>query len=337
MYRVTSALFTFLAAALLALGAAAPALAVDNGRIQVTVPSVGQTSLKLFAPSGSIVPSGPDASTFTGLKAGQYTLRAERDGKTSETQVPVEEDKTCMVKVGDQGDSELVRCLPLALVGQQQQSPWTFGVLGGWNKPSFDTRLNTTFGNGVAGLEDDGSNLALDARYNFRKRQQNLGAQMFLFGTYVHYFGTDLERLFLDDHGGAALDTGVSAEGTNALHLGFGSRWNLAQRLGFELMLGVHATRVKGGITTLESQGGGTDLRFTRTKALFGPMLALGLNYPMLTLANGRPLNGTFRWTRTWLPDFSLSGSSAFSGGNYDARIDGGAQDNFQLGVQWDW
>lgn len=327
---------TALVTALMALGLAAPALAVDNGRIQVTVPSVGQTSLKLFGPAGTEVPPGADGH-YAGLAPGNYVLRAQRDGKTSETRVPVEEDKTCLVKVDDRGDSELVRCVPLALVGQQQQRPWTFGVLGGWKETPFDTRLNTTFGNGTADLEEGGGSLALDARYNFRKRQQSLGAQMFLYGTYVHYFGTDLERLFLNVHPTAALDTGVSIEEENALHLGFGARWNLAQRLGFELMLGAHATRVKGGITTLESQGGGTDLRFNRTKTLTGPLFAMALSYPILTLANGHPLNGVFRWTRTWMPDYSLSGSSAFSGGNYDARVDGGAQDNFQLGVQWDW
>lgn len=337
MHRKISAMLKPLTAGLLALGVAAPALAVDNGRLQVTVPSLGQTSLKLFGPGGAQVPPGPDATTFTGLAPGVYTLHVERDGKTSETRVPMEEDQTCLVRVDDKGDSELVRCLPLALVGQQQQQPWTIGLLGGWKNTPFDTRLNTDFGNGTADLEEGGGSLALEARYNFRLRQQDLGALMFLYGTYVHYFGTDLERLFLDVHGAPALDTGVSAEEKNALQLGFGSRWNLAQRLGIELMLGVHATRVEGGITTLESQGGGTDLHFSRTKTLYGPMLALGLSYPMLTLANGRPLNGTFRWTRTWLPDFCLSGSSAFSGGTYDACIDGGAQDNFQLGVQWGW
>ncbi len=337
MHCIRSKVFGCLGALVLAAGWISPAWAVDNGRIQVTVPSIGQTSLKLFDPGGIQVPSAPDATTFTGLKPGPYTLRTERDGKASETKVPVEEDKTCMVKVDDKGDSELVRCVAMALLGQQQQSPWTFGVLGGWKKTPFDTRLNTTFGNGDADLEEGGGSLALEARYNFRKRQQNLGAQMFLYGTYVHYFGTDLERLFLNVHPLAALDTGAAAEEKNALQLGVGSRWNIAQRLGLELMLGVHATRVKGSIITLESQGGGTDLRFDRTKTLFGPTLGLGLTYPLRTMKNGHPLNGVFRWTRAWMPDFSVSGSSAFSGGNYDARINGGAQDSFQLGVQWNW
>jgi hypothetical protein len=321
----------------LAMGGSSVAYAVDNGRIQVTVPSIGQTSLKLFDAGGIQVPSGPDATTFTDLKPGAYTLRAERDGKASETKVPVEEDKTCMVKVDEKGDSKLVRCVAMALVAQQQQSPWTFGVLGGWKQTPFDTRLNTSFGNGSADLEEEGTSLALEARYNFRQRQQQLGARMFLYGTYVHYFGTDLERLFLNVHPTPAQDTGVSTEEKNALHLGVGSRWNLAQRLGLELMLGAHATRVKGGITTLESQGGGTDLRFQRTKTLYGPMLALGLTYPLWTMQNGHPLNGVFRWTRTWMPDFSVTGSSAFSGGTYDARVNGGPNDSIQLGVQWDW
>lgn len=332
MQYIHSKVLVFLGA--LAVGWMAPAWAVDNGRIQVTVPSFGQTSLKLFDAGGGQVPSAPDATLFTNLKPGPYTLRVERDGKTSETPVPVEEDKTCMVKVDDKGDSELVRCLPLALVGQQQ-NPWTFGVLGGWKKTPFNSSLNTTFGNGSDDLEEDGASLALEARYNLNQRIK--GARLFMFGTYMQYFGTDLQRLFLNLHPTPALDTGTGAEEKNALHLGVGSRWNVAQRVGMELMLGAHATRVKGSILTLESQGGGTDLSFQRTKTLYGPLLALGMTYPLWTMKNGRPLNGVFRWTRTWMPGFNVSGNSAFSGGNYDARIKGGAQDNLQLGVQWDW
>ena len=337
MKYIRSAVWGFLSVLVLVVGYVPAAFAVDNGRIQVNVPSIGQTSLKLFDTLGAAMPSS-DPTTFANLKPGGYTLRSERDGKVSETKVAVEENQTCMVKVDDKGDSELVRCLPVALVGQQQQRPWTFGVLGGWKETPFDTRLNTTFGNGSADLEESGGSLALEARYNFRRRQQNLGAEMFLYGTYVHYFGTDLERLFLDVHGAPGnLDTGAGAEEKNALQVGVGGHWNLAQRLGMELMLGAHATRVKGSVVTLESQGGGTDLRFSRNKTLVGPMLALGLTYPLLTMQNGHPLNGVFRWTRTWMPDFNVSGSSAFSGGNYDARINGGAQDNFQLGVLWNW
>lgn len=324
-------------ALLLALGTATPAMAVDNGRIQVDVPPVGETSLKLFGPTGTQVSPGTDPTTFTDLAPGAYTLRAERDGKVSETPVPVEEDKTCLVKVDEQGDSELLRCVALVLLGQQQQQPWTFGVLGGWKETPFDTNLTTTFGSGSADLEEDGGSLALEARYNFRKRQQYLGAQLFLYGTYVHYFGMDVQRMFLNVHPTAAMDTGAYADEDYAVHLGLGSRWNLAQRLGMELMLGIHITRLESHLTTLESQGGGRDLQFSRDKHDTGPMLGLGLTYPLLKLPNGHPLNGTFRWTRTWLSDISVSGASSYSGGSYHSRVDGGSQDNFQLGVQWDW
>lgn len=323
-------------ALLLTLGSA-PALAVDNGQIQVNVPPVGETSLKLFGPTGKAVAPGADPTTFKDLAPGTYTLHAERDGKVSETSVPVEEDKTCLVKVNEQGDSELLRCVALVLLGQQQQQPWTFGVLGGWTETPFDTQLVTTFGSASADLEEDGGSLALEARYNFRRRQQHLGAQLFLYGTYVHYFGTDVQRMFLNIHPTAAMDTGVYVEEDFALHLGVGSRWNLAQRLGMEMMLGIQITRLESHLTTLESQGGGKDLQFSRDKHDTGPMVALGLTYPLLTLPNGHPLNGTFRWTRTWLSDISVSGASAYSGGSYHSRVDGGSQDNFQLGVQWDW
>lgn len=323
-------------ALLLTLGVAAPALAVDNGRIQVTVPSVGETSLKLFGPGGTEVSPGAEPATYTDLAAGAYTLRTEREGKVSETRIPVEEDKTCLVKVDDTGDTELLRCVALVLLGQQQQQPWTFGVLGGWKETPFDSQLTTSFGSGSVNLEEDGGSLALEARYNFR-RQQQLGARLFLYGTYMHYFGTDVERMFLNVHPTSAMDTGVYVDEDYALHLGIGSRWNLAQRLGLELMLGAHITRVESHLTTLESQGGGTDLRFRRNKNDAGPMMALGLTYPLMKLPNGRPLNGTFRWTRTWLSDINISGASAYSGGQYESRVDGGAQDNLQLGVQWDW
>lgn len=324
-------------ALLLTLGAATPALAVDNGQIQVDVPPVGETSLKLFGPTGAEVAPGSVPTTFKDLAPGAYTLRTERDGKVSETSVPVEEDKTCLVKVDEKGDSELLRCVALVLLGQQQQQPWTFGVLGGWKETPFDTQLATTFGSGSADLEEDGGSLALEARYNFRQRQQYLGAKLFLYGTYVHYFGTDVERMFLNIHPTTAMDTGVYVDEDYALHFGIGSRWNLAQRVGLELMLGAHITRVESHLTTLESQGGGTDLRFRRNKNDAGPMVALGLTYPLMKLPNGHPLNGTFRWTRTWLSDINVSGASSYSGGSYESRVDGGSQDNLQLGVQWDW
>jgi hypothetical protein len=34
------------------------------------------------------------------------------------------------------------------------------------------------------------------------------------------------------------------------------------------------------------------------------------------------------------MDDFSVSGMSAFSGGNYNAQFDGGAQDHLQFGLR---
>jgi hypothetical protein len=280
-FRLTLPLLLFIMTAWLP----AEVHAVANGSVSVIAPPAVKLSL-LSKSNNTVVAAGDGELVAKDLAPGTYTVSTQVGSEPAKTSdIVVETDKDCRYQVDtDTGKAERIRCIGL-LVMAQQQYPWTFGLLAGWKQTPFNARLDTTFGNGDTELEEDGYSLSLEARYNFRRRQQSLGANLFLYGAYVHYFGTEAERLFLNDHvADPALDTGAGVEEHNALHLGIGSHWNIAQRLGFELMLGVHATRVTGTLTTLESQGGGSDLVFKRDKTLLGPMLALGLTYHLFNL-----------------------------------------------------
>lgn len=315
------------------LGSSTGAYAI-TGQLSVTTPSIGTPVRLTLKQGGKVLASGENEVTASGVPEGPVTVLSQVGTQPpQESEAVVEGDKDCRYEVDTAtGRAKRIRCVAL-LVMAQQQYPWSFGLLGGWKRTPFDTTLNSTFGNGSTDLDEGGISLSLEARYNLRRRQQNLGANLFLYGTYVRYFGTSAEKLFLDDHGGAALDTGAGTEEKYGLHLGFGSRWNLAQQLGFELMLGAHATRVTGTLPTLESQGGGSDLVFKRNKFLLGPMVALAVTYPLFQLA-GVPVDGALRWTAMRMPDFSVAGSSAFSGGNYSANFGGGWQHTLQFGLQ---
>ena len=319
------------------LGISSMAYAVATVDTTVTGSKVAETTIKLTDSSGSTVAPDPGTKNkFSGLAAGSYTVEVLQGGKTVGSPSTVAlEDGDNQLRVNS--DTGAVSILPLlAHRQQQQQYGWSFGVLGGWKETPYRSTVsveNGLFGSGRTSLEEDGNSLALEARYNFRRMQQAFGARLFLYGTYVKYFGTDREKIFIDAHGADGInDTGARAEEKHSIMFGVGSRWNVAQKLGLELMLGAHRTRVNLSATTDEL---GNPFKFSKSKSMWGPMFALGLTYPLTTLSNGLPLVATARWTRTWMRDTSLSGVSTGPcfGCRYDADFDGGSQDNFQVGI----
>ena len=221
---------------------------------------------------------------------------------------------------------------------QRQQEPWEVILLGGWTHTPFRGILTATnpFGNTVrkeTDLDVDGIAVSVEGRRYFRRLQQQFGARLFLYGTYVEYFGTDKERRDLNFHFGLPNDSGMAIDQKRSIILGVGGRWNIAQRLGFELMVGGHATRTRATALSNEAEGGGPDNRFSSSKTVFGPMVGVGLTYPLWTLATGATVLGMVRWTAMCMRHVDVAGRSPFTGIDYRGRVDGDWKHSVQLGL----
>jgi hypothetical protein len=59
----------------------------------------------------------------------------------------------------------------------------------------------------------------------------------------------------------------------------------------------------------------------------------VGLTYPLFTLATGRMIMGTLRYTGMYMPSVDVMGRAPLSGFDYRARVDSGWQHSIQAGV----
>lgn len=324
---------------LVGLTMASPAIAIANLEVIATGPRAAETTLRLFDPAGKpVAADSGKPNLFSNLPSGGYTAETLVAG------APVGSRTMIRLDDGDQqarvdsmtGAVEIIR--RIARRQQQQQEGWEFGVLGGYKRTPYRATLDSLALNkgGSSNFETDGGSLALEARYNLRVRaQQQLGAALFLFGTYVEYLGTDEQRRFVDFHPTPGKDSGVAIDEKRSVILGLGSRWNTAQQTGVELMLGMHWTQARITGMADESCCGGIDNRFSRNKDIFGPMLGVGTRFPLVRLQTGRPMFGSLRYTALHMKDIQVSGRSSRFPFDYTARGDGGWNHNVQAGVHW--
>ena len=339
---ILSRVFIHFVLLLIGIASASAALAGADVTVVPTGERAGQTAFGLFDSAGQpVAPDPGNPSRFTNLPPGTYFAEVSVGGEAvgGRTAVRLDDGSNQLRVSSATGAAEV----PRQIVFQQQlQSAWGFGLYGGWKRTpyngelSFDDNRAVTM-SGRTDLEEDGTSLAIEARYYMRRQQQTLGAQLFLYGTYAEYFGTESQRRFLDLHPPlGSNDSGLSVDEKRSFMFGLGGRWNLAQQLGFELMLGAHATRVRASMLFDESGGGGLNERISRNKTLWGPMLALGLTYPLWKLASGHPVLGVVRYTALRMRDINFAAmSSTFPNFDYRAHFDGGWNQSFQLGLQY--
>jgi hypothetical protein len=323
-----------LLAVLCCIAFAPSALAVASAKVTATGAKAGETVVRLFDSTGAPVASDPgNPNSFSNLAPGSYSALTEVGGKV------VGARQTIQLSDGSndmRADSETgeIKVLPVLGRLQQQQILWSFAILGGYKRTPFDFDFRTAAGgaSGSGDLEESGSSLALEVRHRLRNLEA-LGAGLFLYGTYVEYFGTDLQRLVLNLHPGGGNDSGARAEEKRSFMFGLGGRWNLAQRLGAELMVGAHATRMVVAALSDESCCGGPANAFQETRTMWGPMVAASLVYPLAVLQARRTLYGIARWTGVRIGDVTASGVSPFTNWDYSATVRGGWQHNWQFGI----
>jgi hypothetical protein len=314
------------------------ALALSNVEVVPTGARAGETRLNLLDSGGKpVTPDAGNPNRYSNIPSGRYATEVVVGGKPvgSRSSVNLDDGNNRLRVDSVTGAVEVIR--QIVFLQQQQQSAWGFGLYGGWKRMPYDGEFSRASppNGGSTDLDTDGWLLALEARYYWRRQQQTLGAQLFLYGTYVEYFGTDEQRRFLDIHPTPGNDSGLGIKEKRSVLYGLGGRWNLAQQVGFELMLGGHTTWVRGEGFSDESCCGSTDVRFSRDKTLWGPMVAVGLTYPLFKLASGRPVTGFARWTALHMDDFEATGRSPAFGFDYRARFNGGWNNSLVVGAQF--
>src|SRR3954463_16766670 len=78
----------------------------------------------------------------------------------------------------------------------QQQYPFSFGIMGGYKRTPFSGTIRSSALNREAsgGLEESGGSLGLEARYTFRLPQMPAGAQPFAYVNYFEHFSLKSEN-----------------------------------------------------------------------------------------------------------------------------------------------
>ena len=322
-----------LATLLLGITAASTIYAGATVKVTPTGARADETALRLVDSYGAPLAADPgDRNSFTDLPPGIYLAQVFVGDRPAgpQTTIGLEQGES-EIRIAAAGVTEVKP--PIAQRQQQlmMQAAWSFGVLGGWKWTPYDmTFTSNIFGaNARTGAEETAGALAAEVRYNFSRRQQNLGARLFLFGTYIHYFGTDAERRFVNLHPTPGLDTGGRIEEKRSFGFGLGAHWNIAQRVGFELLLGAAATRLEFAALSNESGGGGGDVRIPRRATEWGPLIALGLTYPVF-----QAVTGTARLYAMRMGDQDVAGRSPLVPvWDYAARFHGGWQYMCMLGL----
>lgn len=316
--------------------------AVATVEVNVTGPGLGQTSLQLTDMQGNVVEEDERSDRAAGFwywrnaQPGTYRLQVFRNGVPAGPAREIEVTDNATNRFRADAQSGQVAEVSSGMV-PQTMNRFSVGVMGGWKETSWDGTISGGGSRGEGDLDDSLGFFGIEGRYYLsptQQRMQALGAGLFITGTYFHYLGGGRDRFLLDLHGGAGDDTGAGMEENWSFMLGIGKQWNIYQRLGMALMIGAHMTEADVAALSDESVGGGENLRFEDSELLFGPFVGLEFAtsrgfFPAI------PALALFIQSRLlWMPDAEVEGESAFTGNNYRAEADGGAQFSGMVGVR---
>ena len=320
--------------------------AVGDARINVSGQSLNEIQLVLTDAQGNEVKQQQNDRDraagywyFRNVPDGTYGLKVlNKNGQlvqptTPQPRVVIRDGRTSSYRVdADTGAVTLISSLASSIAAH-----WSFGPLVGatfspYNGFVESSALNSS---GTTSLDGTWGLFGFEGRYYFNPAQQlaQQGLRLFVYGSYVHYFGSSIEKKFLDDHPTPGADVGAGVDQKWTGILGVGANLNIAQRLGLGLMLGAHMTRVETIALADETGGGGANNRFSRGQYVFGPAFAAELFYPICDIQGVGTVEWLARGQVMLMPDTSVDGRSS---NNYDylARGKGGAEGSFQTGFR---
>jgi hypothetical protein len=333
MLRSLRLALPFVVLCLVAAISARPAHAVGNGQFNVVGNSLNDVQLTLTDAQGNQVQQD-DRSTdrgagywwFRDVRPGTYTVTVRRNGQTvgQPQQVDIRDDATTSFRV----DSSTGAVTTVSSMASRTLDHFSVGMYGGFKGSPYNARVSSTALNstGSGGLDGGWGLMGFEGRYYFNPAQQlaqAFGARLFVYGSYVHYFGSPRENLFLDLHPTPGKDVGASVDEKGSGILGIGGNLNIAQRLGLGLMLGLHVTRLDVSARANETGGGGQNNTFTESHTVVGPAFGAELFYPVAYLQGVGTLEWMLRGQGLWMPDSSVDGRSNL-GFDYHARAEGG-------------
>jgi hypothetical protein len=325
-------IFALAAAVIICAFGAERAYAVGDLYLKTTGPGQSQVTLSLTDPQGQPVPAARDedgrgdVTHVRDLPAGTYRATVTVDGQTKPPQeIVVRDNQVNSYTVDRRTGLIALAAVPLQ---QQQLGRFSVGAFGGFKRTPYDGEITSSaLGSFDSGdLSDTLGEGGVEFRYYLPRSQiAQLGADLFVLGTYMHYFGGPQARYFGDRHAPVpGNDVGVSFEEKNSFRLGIGASLNVLQRAGIGLMLGAHWTRVEVAALGNEFPVGNNN-SFSHSQTLRGPFLAFEAFYTLAWLQGIGPLQAALRTTLLWMPDVEARGTSSLNF-DYSGRAVGGTQ-----------
>jgi len=322
--------------------------ALGNTTVAVPNQSLNEFRLELKNNAGQVVPEKKRDRDDRGAviwwegDPGDYTLSVYR-GNTlvgTPTKVEIRENRVTRARLNTDGSISMrgraARTQEARRTGPL--SGFSFGPLAGFGRTPTDGDVTARTPGLTTGSTDLGDTIGFagfDARYRFGPSitDQLLGMQLFVMGTYMHYFGGPFERAFLNLHPTAGDDTGAGAVENWAMLFGVGTQLNIWQRLGLSLMFGFHLKNQTTIALGDESGGGGQANRFHSTETLVGPWLGAELDYKDYCIF-GTPVVLFARGAVMFVPDQTVRGTSSL-GFNYDVNAKGGPEGMAMFGARF--
>jgi len=332
----------FVCGLMLALASANDAQAVATVQVQVTGQALGEVTLRVTDEQGQTVKEDEDSDRSGGLwwfrnkRPGTYTVQVLRNGTAVGTpqRVTVEDNKTSTFRA-----NAGTGAVTVASAASPYMTPrFSVGLMGGINATPYDGSIQSTAGafTDSGGLDDTFAAFGLEGRVYLSPSQQRasaLGAGLFLTGTWLHYATGGLDRYFGNRHPGASNDVGAGIDPLWSFMFGIGKEMNIYQQTGLALMLGAHMTRAEVSALVDETGGGGSLIRASKTRNLFGPFAGAELSYG-LSAFTMLPIQLFVQGRLLLQPDSDVSTSSAFTGWDYRAEVDGGLQFQGLAGIR---
>jgi hypothetical protein len=317
-----------------------PAHAVGDIYLRTTGPGTQEVTLSITDPAGAPVPavrdedSRPEVTHIRDLPPGTYKVTVTSGGVAKPPQDLVVRDNQVNSYTVDR-DTGLIAAAPVPQQ-QRQRGRFSAGILGGIKRTPYDGEVTSSAlaSRDSGDLDDTIGNLGVEGRYYFPRSQiAQLGADLFIAGTYMHYMGGGKSKYFGDRHAPVpGNDVGASVEEKYSIMLGVGASLNILQRVGVGLILGAHMTKVDVAALGNEFPVG-NDNKFKNSDNVFGPFLAAEAFYTLGWLQGIGPVQAALRTTLKWMPDVDARGTSSLNF-DYNATAEGGVQYEGQLGLR---
>lgn len=215
------------------------------------------------------------------------------------------------------------------------QPGWAIQVFADYKFTPYDDTTISSSGSAVRGrpdLSDSMPSFGFGLRRYFDVLPS--GIQPFAYAGFSEYFGNGGRKADVIYHFGATPDTGGEIEEQRSLLFGAGGQYLLANNVTAQLMLGLHATRLRMSVFSDERSGGGPENVFSQNRWMFRPTIGGGLMFPLMYMTGGSPLMGFFQYHAMMMGDVSGSVVSPFTSNTYSLRADGGIQHKLIFGVE---